>query len=416
MKKLVWWFKLLSLTLIFLVCLSFWAIAPVYSRGGGGGGGGCFGSGTLILTPEGDRAIEQLHPGDRVINYDFSTHQQEIGIVGDIEIISSPDYYLIDHHTQVTGTHPFYLKQGKKIKLTKVQSLKPGDRLLDRENSPITISSIEHIFEPISVYNLISVNPNNNFYADGFLVHNKGGGGGGGTFGGGTGGGRSASLSDSAISGLFEAFIILFASLLTVAFWREIYNSILFLGKKFTDDPQLIEFATKINSKFKNKYSAKYLKDDQIWQAIVPPSELEESKYEHRASKTELVAGITHLFHRYQHDWMMKDFDSMTNYILEPFYSRQEQLFRDTCKENFDLIYDCKLSNITPVEFSEKEKEGECIFRVQINGEMVNFLLSTQGYVLSGESYPRPFSELWEMGLDAEQNWYLLDISQVSDK
>ena len=142
MKNFVWLLKLLTITLSFLFCFSFLAVEPVYSRGGGGGGG-CFSSETSILTPDGSKSIEQLHSGDRIINYNFSTHHQEPGIIGNIKIISSPDYYLINHQTRVTGTHPFYVQTSKGIKLTKVQNLKQGDRLINQENLLITISTIE---------------------------------------------------------------------------------------------------------------------------------------------------------------------------------------------------------------------------------------------------------------------------------
>ena len=40
--------------------------------------GNSFAPGTLILTPKGNVPIENLHSGDRVIGYNFSTHQTEV--------------------------------------------------------------------------------------------------------------------------------------------------------------------------------------------------------------------------------------------------------------------------------------------------------------------------------------------------
>ena len=74
----------------------------VYARGG------CFSSGTSILTPAGHTPIEQLHPRDRITGLNFSTHQAEAEEIGDIQVILSPDYYLINSSIKVTGTHPFY--------------------------------------------------------------------------------------------------------------------------------------------------------------------------------------------------------------------------------------------------------------------------------------------------------------------
>jgi hypothetical protein len=409
MKNFVWLLKLLTITLSFLFLFSFLLVEPVYSRGGGGG---CFGGETSILIPEGSKAIEQLHPGDRIISYNFSTHHQEEGTIGNIEIIFSPDYYLINHQTKVTGTHPFYLQTTKGIRLTEVQNLNQGDRLIASENILITISSIEHIPQPISVYNLISINPNHNFYADGFLVHNKGSGGSGSGFLRGTSNSETATINEKTLTGFIEALIILVVGLSVFAYWRQIYNFIRFSGKKFTDDPELIKFATNINANFKNKYSIWYQKDDRVWQMISPQSELEELEYQNRISKAELVERVSSLFFRYQHDWTVKDFESITEYILEPFYSRQQQIFKESFGNGFDIVYDCKLSDLIPIEFENKEKE--CIFRIQINAEMINFTLSVAGYILSGESYLRSFSEYWDIGLNSENNWYLIKISQIN--
>ncbi|MGV2827492.1 Hint domain-containing protein [Myxosarcina sp. GI1(2024)] len=200
-------FKILAITLSLCLLISFLNIEPAYSRGGGGGG--CFSAGTLILTPEGDKPIEQLRSGDRVISYHFSTHHQERGTVGKIEIINSPDYYLI----------------------------------------------------------------------------------------------------------------------------------------------------------------------------------------------------------QYQRDWTTKNFSSMTDYINEYFYTKQKEIFKSNFGNNFDIIYDCRLSQIIPIDI--ELEEYQCFFRVQINGEMINFKLSPTGYIFSGKPYHRSFGEYWDVKLTLTQKYYLVNISQV---
>ncbi|BAY12784.1 polymorphic toxin-type HINT domain-containing protein [Calothrix sp. NIES-2098] len=151
--------KIFSIGLIILLFFAFCITDVAYARGG------CFASGTAILTSEGVQAIESLHTGDSIISYNFTTQRPEIGHIGDVEALSSPDYYLINHKIKVTATHPFYIKTLTGVKLRKVQQLKIGDRLIaEGGNFPI-ISSIEYIQKPLTVYNLISVNPNHNFYA-----------------------------------------------------------------------------------------------------------------------------------------------------------------------------------------------------------------------------------------------------------
>ncbi len=101
----------------------------------------------------------------------------------------------------------------------------------------------------------------------------------------------------------------------------------------------------------------------------------------------------------------------MTEYILEPFYSRQKQIFQKGLGNNFDIVYACKLSKIIPLEFKKKEEKEQCIFRVQINAEMIDFKVSVEGYILRGEPYSRSCSEYWDIGLDSENNWYLIKIN-----
>ncbi len=405
--------KLLIITLSFCLFINLFIAEPAYSRGGGGGG--CFSAETLILTPEGNKPIEQLHSGDRVINYNFSTQHQDQGIISKIKILNSPDYYLINHQTKVTGTHPFYLQTEQGIKLTEVQNLHQGDRLINRDNSLITISSIEHIKKPISVYNLISISPNHNFYADGFLVHNKGGGGGGsGSFGGARGAsGEYAVITEKNFFGFLKALIILISGLFCFIYWQQIYNFIIYTGKDFTKDKQLIEFTTEINPNFTNKCSIWYVKDDQIWQQIPPQAEVAESEYQHIVSKTELIKRVSNLFLQYQHDWTNKNFPSMTDYINEPFYKTQKEIFKRNFGDNFDIVYDCRLSQIVPIDI--ELKEDRYFFRVQINGEMINFKLSPTGYVLSGKPYYRSFSEYWDVKLTPDKQCYLVNISQVNN-
>lgn len=56
---------------------------------------------------------------------------------------------------------------------------------------------------------------------------------------------------------------------------------------------------------------------------------------------------------------------------------------------------------------------------------MINFQLSESGYVLTGESYSRSFSEYWDVELKQENNFdnkleitkkcHLVNITQISD-
>ena len=399
--------KILVISIYFLL-ISLFISAPAYSRGGGGGGG-CFAEGTLILTPEGSKQIEQLHSGDVVINYNFSTRSRDKGTISKIEIIDSPDYYLINNLIKVTGTHPFYIKTSKGIELIRVRDLHSGDRLIEQDNSLVTVDSMEHVYNSITVYNLISINPNHNFYADGFLVHNKGGGGGGGSYGGVASGGQPT-ITEKNFLGFLQALALLTAGLSTVLYWQQIYNFITYTGKKFTEDDELIEHTKNINPRFQNKYSIWYAPDNQIWQQQPPQTELSQTKYQHFISKVELIEKAKTLFIQYQQDWTNKDFQSMKQYIGDRFYNLQTKIFHQNYGKNFDIVYDCNLSAIVPLDI--EIRADKYFFRVQINGEMINFKLSSDGYILSGEAYHRSFSEYWDIKLTPDKQCYLVNINQ----
>jgi predicted lipid-binding transport protein (Tim44 family) len=117
------------------------------------------------------------------------------------------------------------------------------------------------------------------------------------------------------------------------------------------------------------------------------------------------------LFVQYQHDWTTKDFKNIKQYSVESFFSKQKDIFILNFRDNFDIVYNPKLLEAAPISY--KQEQDKYIFRVQINAEMVNFELSPQGYVLSGEPEPRSFSEYWEIGLDSEHKWYLMGIRQI---
>lgn len=379
--------------------------------------GGCFAGGTAILTTEGYKPIEQLDQSDRIIGYNFTTHHPEEGNIGEIQVLSSPGYFLINDKIKVTESHPFYIKTSTGVKVVKAQKLKPGDQLVGEESHPV-ISSLEYVNKPITVYNLISVSPNHNFYADGILVHNKGGGGGGGG-GGGYGGARYGGHGNSSVipinsktlPKIILVSIILIFALLPIIFLHEISNFVRFFGNNFTNDLDLIDFTTSVNSKFTNQYSNKYSKDNELWNLIPLELELEPQQYQQFVNKSELIEQVRRLFIQYQIDWTKKDFDHMKNYVVEPFYFQQYDTFCRDFGNNFDIIYSPELLDSAPINYTQAQNRH--IFRVQVNAKMINFVLSPQGYVLSGESYPRSFSEYWDICVDSEENWYLMAIIQA---
>ncbi|BAZ13417.1 AAA ATPase [Calothrix sp. NIES-4071] len=406
--------KLLWISLIISLVFSFYITDIAYARGG------CFAGGTVILTTQGNKPIEHLHQGDSIIGYNFTAHKPEVGNIGEIQILSSPNYLLINNKIKVTATHPFYIKTSTGVKLEQAQKLKIGAQLIGKGESRIVIDNLDYINENITVYNLISVSPNHNFYADGILVHNKGGGGGGSVGGGGGrgsyySGNRNSSftpINSKTLPKYILIFLVLLLVLLPAIFWHEIYNLIRFFNKEFTNDSELSQFATSINPKFTNRYSMKYSKDNEQWNIIPIESEISEQQYQDILSKNQLIERVSSLFNQYQLDWTMKNFEHMVDYIAEPFYSQQCNIFKRDFDANFDIVYNSELIEAAPI--SLRQSENKHIFRIQVNAKMTNFVISPTGYVLSGESYPRFFSEYWDIGVDSSGKCYLIKINQMS--
>jgi Pretoxin HINT domain len=400
--------KLLQISLIILL-LTLLTTQSAYARGG------CFGSGTTILTPNGYKYIEELQKADQIIGYNLTSHHTEKEKIGDIQVINSPDYYLINSTIKVTGTHPFYVQSSTGLSIIEVQNLKLGDRLLGESNALLVISSIKYINKSLTVYNLLSVTPNHNFYASGVLVHNKGGISGG--IGGyGSTGVRGSSdtqliINKKTLPSLILAIMAILAVLLSVAFWTEICNYFRFFGQRFTGDLGLIKFIKTINLKITNFYSSRYSTDNEIWEIIPAQPELDEQAYQDLLSRSDLIDRVSRLFIQYQKDWTMKNFVEMTEYVVEPFYTEQLDICRSGFGENSDIVYQPELLEIVPLGC--KQAEDRYIFRVQINAKMVNFKLSPQGFVLSGKTCSRSFTEYWDIAVDLNKKCYLTNISQI---
>jgi len=133
---------------------------------------GCFLAGTEIETPNGVVPIETLKAGDEVISFNEKTKLKEVSKIGSIDIFQKESYYIINDTIKVTGEHPFYTNKG----IVEVQNFDSTHTLINTNGEKISIGNFKKIQESVTVYNLLDVLPNNNYYAEKFLVHNKGGG------------------------------------------------------------------------------------------------------------------------------------------------------------------------------------------------------------------------------------------------
>lgn len=135
--------------------------------------GSCFLAGTLISTPEGPKAIETLKPGDKVYSYNPENGRKEISKLGELDINPAAEYLIINNKLNITKYHPTFIKTAAGIKDLRADELKLGDELISDNGKTVLITSIASVKAKTTVYNLLRVSPNNNFFAEGILVHNS---------------------------------------------------------------------------------------------------------------------------------------------------------------------------------------------------------------------------------------------------
>jgi hypothetical protein len=154
----------------------------------GTGGGCCFLPGTKITLFSGVYInIEDLIGGEVVLTYNIEKKTFEKGMVSKIfKPLHNDVIKLIIEDTIIdcTSTHPFWsVNKGKWVSLNPketllsmnidIEQLEEGDVLLNERNEEVVLNDIIIIeSEDIITYD-ISVEPNNTYYTNGILVHNK---------------------------------------------------------------------------------------------------------------------------------------------------------------------------------------------------------------------------------------------------
>jgi hypothetical protein len=140
--------------------------------GGGGGGGdpGCFIAGTKIQLPNGIKYIEDIEVGDMVKSFDVGTSSVVNSKVTETFAHSDRYYMILNGNIKTTSVHPFY-SDGNWIE---AGDLSIGDKILHVDGLEHTIETIELSDESVTVYNF-EVDGTHNYFAEGYLVHNKAG-------------------------------------------------------------------------------------------------------------------------------------------------------------------------------------------------------------------------------------------------
>lgn len=150
----------------------------------------CFVAGTEITLQNGEiKNIEEIEVGDFVLSYNEKTNEQEYNKVLKLHKPTHDDLveYTLSNGKKITSTfdHPFYvngltlasyspeLTNKRYESLGDVVKINVGDELKSENNDMVSIVSIEEKeAKPTQTY-IFTVENNNNFYANGVLVHNK---------------------------------------------------------------------------------------------------------------------------------------------------------------------------------------------------------------------------------------------------
>ena len=179
-------------------------VIDTYGGGGGGepGGGGCFALGTKILLSNGTEAyIEDIKNGDKVMafnmpgmpidaenddewgtykNYTTSSISEfttEESTVYNVWFDYQPEYYEIylDNGKVLTITekHPIFVLREGTYQWAQTKDVKVTDLIIDSDKQTVSITKIECIEDELETCN-IDVEPQDVYFANGILVHNKG--------------------------------------------------------------------------------------------------------------------------------------------------------------------------------------------------------------------------------------------------
>tara|TARA_E500000331_G_scaffold133836_1_gene130814 strand:+ start:120 stop:1157 length:1038 start_codon:yes stop_codon:yes gene_type:complete len=134
------------------------------------GGGGCFLANTKILMTDGDvKNIEDIKVGDMVQSYDVKSTSIVKSKVTETFVHNDKQYMVINGVIKTTSIHPFYCNE----KWVEAGNLSVGDKILHVDGLEHTIKTIEKSDTLSTVYNF-EVGGTHNYFAEGYLVHNKG--------------------------------------------------------------------------------------------------------------------------------------------------------------------------------------------------------------------------------------------------
>ncbi|MGN0469829.1 MAG: polymorphic toxin-type HINT domain-containing protein [Acutalibacteraceae bacterium] len=136
----------------------------------------CFVEGTLVLTIDGEKPIEEIQAGDLVYSTDPETGENEYKeVVQTFENEANELVHITVDDEEITSTpkHPFYVPQKG---WTSAVDLKAGDILVLSNGEYVTVEKVQHeiLENPVKVYNF-EVEDFHTYYVgdNSILVHNQ---------------------------------------------------------------------------------------------------------------------------------------------------------------------------------------------------------------------------------------------------
>ena len=135
----------------------------------------CFVAGTLVTTEDGQKPIEKIEVGDKVLSEDETTGEVAVKTVTETYVNETDELIHIGVNGETisaTPTHPFYVD---KLGWTLARSLRAGDVLVLSNGELVTVEWVQHeiLESPIKVYNFEVQDFHTYFVGEnGVFVHN----------------------------------------------------------------------------------------------------------------------------------------------------------------------------------------------------------------------------------------------------
>jgi hypothetical protein len=128
----------------------------------------CVAEGTMIETRRGTVPVEQISIGDSVLSYDTRASVHVWSPVRSVRAGQASEVLLIDGKLELTDKHPLWIDGAWR----EARHLRKGSELMRMDGKLESVASVVAKPGEVAVYDL-SVDDPHNYFADGFLVHNK---------------------------------------------------------------------------------------------------------------------------------------------------------------------------------------------------------------------------------------------------